>query len=347
LGSFQGLPNLPQGGENGGTVTCNDCDPSCDMDGVNTPNQSCTFKLTACVNKADSSCIAGPLKKVKLMVKKGVTGTLTKPNGTDSACGAFTAIVKTKKHGTKAGKTVVKLMVKTTDKRSDKDTLTLVCNSTSTACPTTTTSTVITTTSTTTTVACADCCSGFTMIKTLNGLPDTTINVGSVVDDTGATLLDLKSGGLYFGGAGVGVPLPSLVPNTLDDANGFGGTYTKITACSGGSFTISPTDVTDLSRAVHPNRHCSSARVDNAPITPGRPAASAGLGSPSRTPQARPPARASSTVCRPARRAPGNATARRPSPCRSPLTSISRARPTGSCRARSATEPGRPARPVP
>jgi len=268
LGSFEGLPNLPQGGENGGTVTCNDCDPSCDQDGVTTPNQSCTFKLMACVNKAQGSCSASSLKKVKLMVKKGVTGTLTKPASTDSACGAFTAVVKTKKHGTKAGKTVVKLIVKSSDKRSDKDVLTLVCNSTSTACPIPTTTTTSSTTSTT--VGCADCCGSFSMIKTLNGLPDTSVNVGSVVDDSGATLLDLKSGGLYFGGAGVGVPLPSLVPNTLDDANGFGGTYTKITACSGSSFTISPTDVTDVSGAVHPNRHCSSAGVNN-PEYPGKP----------------------------------------------------------------------------
>src|SRR2546429_120613 len=124
--------------------------------------------------------------------------------------------------------------VPTSDKRKDKGTLEITCNPQPAAsCPTTTSTSTSTTSTTSTTIVCGSCCGSFSLIKTLNGLPDTTVNVGSVVDDSGATLLDLKSGGLYFGGAGVGVPLPSLVPNTLEDANGFGGTYTKITACSG------------------------------------------------------------------------------------------------------------------
>jgi len=291
LGSFQDLPNLPQGGENGGTVTCNDCDPSCDQDGVNTVNNSCTFKLTACVNKPDASCVAGPLKKVKLMVQKGVTGTLTKPNGTDSACAAFTAVVKTKKTGKKAGKTTVKLMVKTTDKRTDKDVLTLVCNSTLSVCPTTTTSSTTSTTmvappplvcgdgrivapeicdppftqggcpsgqicsgdcSTCMPCSNASCSCGTparpSQLKFTTGVPDLGTKVciggasppntpcvkdqdctnpdtcsscpttdgtvgGTVKDDSGATACNLRSGGLYFGGVGVTVPLPASVPD--------------------------------------------------------------------------------------------------------------------------------------
>ena len=262
--------DVPTGDESGGTITCTDCDPTCDQDAVASANGSCTVHFTACVNKPSGSCQAGTIKKLKLAQSKTITGTLSKPSGTSSACGAFTALVNLKKKGKKAGKVHLKLLVKTTDKRTQKGTLNIICNPQPASCPTTTTSTVITTTTTTTTVACADCCGSFTMIKTLNGLPDTNVNIGSVVDDSGATLLDLKSGGLYFGGAGVGVPLPSLVPNTLDDANGFGGTYTKITACSGSSFTISPTAATDVAGAVHPNRHCSSAGVNN-PEYPGKP----------------------------------------------------------------------------
>src|SRR5207253_3558633 len=74
-------------------------------------------------------------------------------------------------------------------------------------------------TTTTTIPSCADCCThvpAFTKIKTVNGVPTATV-VGHVLDDSGANLLNLTSGGLYFGGSGVGVPLPSPVPNTLPD----------------------------------------------------------------------------------------------------------------------------------
>ena len=114
---------------------------------------------------------------------------------------------------------------------------------------------------------CADCCSaGFTRIKTVNGVPSSSV-VGHVLDDSGANLLNLTSGGLYFGGAGVGVPLPSQVPDTLPDANGFAGTYTKITGCAGGNFTISPAALADVSGSVHPARHCSVAGVPNGVYT--------------------------------------------------------------------------------
>ena len=269
LGSFEGLPNLPQGGENGGTVTCNDCDPSCDQDGVTTPNQQCTFKLMACVNKPQDSCVASTLKKVKLMVKKGVTGTLTKPNGMDSACAAFTAVVKTKKHGTKAGKTTVKLMVKSTDKRTDKDVLTLVCNSTSTACPTTTTSSTSTSSTTSTSVACLSCCASASRFKFTTGLPqigsgtcDTSdgLVTGTMVDDTGANLCNLRAGGLYFGGAGVGIPLPSVIPDMTTS-------IAKIATCNAttGAFTLAATSNIDTGS----NRDCTSAGINN-PEYPGK-----------------------------------------------------------------------------
>src|SRR5262245_53338189 len=71
--------DVPSDDENGGTITCTDCDPSCDQDGVTTANGACTFKYTACANKPAGSCVpASALKKVKLQVQKGVTGTITK-----------------------------------------------------------------------------------------------------------------------------------------------------------------------------------------------------------------------------------------------------------------------------
>ena len=107
---------------------------------------------------------------------------------------------------------------------------------------------------------CADCCS-FTKLRTTTVLPDTTVTVGHVIQDDGSNGLDLVKGGLYFGGAGVGVPLPSLIPNTLPDANGFVGTYTNVTACAAGSYTLTNTSTAQVAGAVHPERHCSSAGV--------------------------------------------------------------------------------------
>src|SRR5947208_796895 len=138
LAGFQGVP---EGDENVGTITCTECDPSCDQDGVTTPNGSCTFKYTACVNKPSGSCVPATLKKIKGKVQNGASITITKPNGTDSACAAFTATVKLKNKGKKAGKSKVTLMVMASGKpkRKDKDVLTLVCKPQPAAsCPTTT-----------------------------------------------------------------------------------------------------------------------------------------------------------------------------------------------------------------
>src|SRR5439155_24736811 len=70
LAGFQGVP---EGDENGGTITCTECDPTCDQDGVTTPNGSCTFKYTACVNKPSGSCVPATLKKIKGKVQNGAS----------------------------------------------------------------------------------------------------------------------------------------------------------------------------------------------------------------------------------------------------------------------------------
>src|SRR5206468_790636 len=98
LSEFQGVP---AGDENGGTFSCTDCDPSCDSDGVATPNKKCTFQLQICLNHAQGTCTAADLKKVKVKAKGcKVAGLRPTPSGMSSPCGAFTGVVvKTKKKG--------------------------------------------------------------------------------------------------------------------------------------------------------------------------------------------------------------------------------------------------------
>src|SRR5205809_4744475 len=208
--------DVPAGDENGGTITCNDCDPKCDDDGVTTPNQSCTFNMyMGCVNKPSGSCVPAALKKIKGKVQNGASITITKPNGTDSACAAFTATVKLKNKGKKAGKSKVTLMVMASGKpkRKDKDVLTLVCKPQPAAsCPTTTSTSTSTSSTTSTSVACLSCCGSATRLSFTTTAPmigsgtcdtsDGTVT-GTVVDDTGANMCNLRAGGLYFAGAGV------------------------------------------------------------------------------------------------------------------------------------------------
>src|SRR5262249_4211098 len=202
--------------------------------------------FTASVNKASGTCLAATLKSIKGKVQHGASIQITKPAGTDSACGAFTATVKLKKKGKKAGKSTVKLMVTTSGKpkRKDKDVLTLICNPQPAAtCPTVTTTS--TSSTTTTSLACASCCGSAAQLSFTTTAPqigsgdcassDGTIT-GTVLDDTGANLCNLRAGGLYFGGAGVGVPLPSVIPDMT-------AVITKIGSCNAtsGAFMIAAT----------------------------------------------------------------------------------------------------------
>ena len=270
LAGFQGVP---EGDENGGTITCDDCDPNCDLDGVTTPNQACTFMYTGCVNKPSGSCVAAALKKIKGKVQNGASITITKPNGTDSACAAFTATVKLKNKGKKAGKSKVTLMVMASGKpkRKDKDVLTLVCKPQPAAsCPTTTSTSTSTSSTTSTSVACLSCCGSATRLSFTTTAPmigsgtcdtsDGTVT-GTVVDDTGANMCNLRAGGLYFGGAGVGVPLPSVIPDMT-------ALLAKVVSCdvASGAFTIAPTTAVDTGS----NRDCTSAGINN-PEYPGKP----------------------------------------------------------------------------
>ena len=91
---------------------------------------------------------------------------------------------------------------------------------------------------------------------------------GTVKDDSGATLLNLTAGGLYFGGSGVGVPLPSVIPDQ-------GASFTKLASCNAtaGTFNLVATTTADVTGkpgvpAGHENRFCTSAGVVN-PEYPG------------------------------------------------------------------------------
>jgi hypothetical protein len=150
--------DVPVANIDGGVLTCADCDPTCDTDGVNTPNNACTFKLTICANAHDptGTCQPANLKKVKVKSKcSGSAVTLT-PSGTNSVCGAFTGTVHQKKKGKnkfKTGKCKITAMALANGKpkRLDTDMLTLECAvQTAATCPTTSTTTVTTTTTTTT-----------------------------------------------------------------------------------------------------------------------------------------------------------------------------------------------------
>ena len=130
--------------------------------------------------------------------------------------------------------------------------------------PTTTSSSVAgaTTTSTVPAAGC-DCCGCTGFLSFTTGLPQIGVPppCGNVVDDSSANLLDLDCGGLYFGGAGVGVPLPSVIPDQ-------GTSLTKVTACDTGTGNLTLAATTDLDTGS--NRNCTAAGVNN-PEYPGKP----------------------------------------------------------------------------
>src|SRR5947208_1421180 len=98
-------------------------------------------------------------------------------------------------------------------------TSTTTTSTTTTTTSTTTTSTTTTTTTTTTTSTTLCSCSGGapSQVTFTTGVGSGTC--GHLASDTSANFLSLNCGGLYFGGAGVGVPLPSTVPDRGKSAN--------------------------------------------------------------------------------------------------------------------------------
>src|SRR5262245_39623564 len=154
------------------TVECTDGDPACDGDGA--CNDSVTFKVKACTNRAGLAGCTPPSALSSLTGTGGLSG-IQAPALTGSACGAILDVqgpVKRKKNG-KAKKSIVKggLKAKAVSSKppKDGDKAKLVSKERVGTCPeqATTTTTIpasVTTTSTTsttsTTVVCAPgaCC---------------------------------------------------------------------------------------------------------------------------------------------------------------------------------------------
>src|SRR5262245_45228768 len=152
----------PDGNKN--VVTCTDCDPACDLDGVDQPNNSCTFEVGVCTNQSgvDGCTPASGLSKAKAKVKGAKVVIDVSQLLEGSACSALLDLpVELKKNGKKAGKAKFSLSAQVKKDpdagvpktRKDKDTLTYVCEPLpeGASCPSasTTTTTVTSTTSTT------------------------------------------------------------------------------------------------------------------------------------------------------------------------------------------------------
>ena len=155
-----GFSGVPDADKNGGTITCTDCDPTCDDDGAGTANGSCMFTLQLCANRAEGACTGTALKRVKVKGKcQGTSSLGFSPSGEASSCGPMSGVLaKLKKRGTKPGKCKIVVMTRSSAKprKVDKDTLTLVCNPrpSGEACPTTSTTTTTVSGTSTTTLMC-------------------------------------------------------------------------------------------------------------------------------------------------------------------------------------------------
>src|SRR5437016_847644 len=157
-----GFSGVPDADKNGGTITCTDCDPTCDDNGAGTANGSCTFTLQLCANRAEGACTGTALKRVKVRGKcQGTSSLGFSPSAEASSCGPMSSVLaKLKKRGTKPGKCKIVVMTRSSAKprKVDKDTLTLLCNPrpSGEACPATSTTTTTTVSGTsTTTLMCA------------------------------------------------------------------------------------------------------------------------------------------------------------------------------------------------
>src|SRR5438552_2772528 len=203
-------------------VVCTDCDPRCDTgalrDGI------CRFQVALCVNQGNvAGCTATALGHA---VAK-VAGTRLAAPALDGspACGAVTEVaVKSKR--ARPGKVVVSLRASSKGKprRLDKERVVLQCKP---AAPCSCAGGAPTKLSFTTDVGSGQC--------------------GHLDGDSAPAFFPLACGGLYFGGGGVIVPLPAVVPDM--------GQEMFNTCCSGTSLFLGPTtEATTGSK-----RTCSSA----------------------------------------------------------------------------------------
>jgi cysteine-rich repeat protein len=150
---------------------CTDCDPACDLDGIDEVNGSCTFRLGACINQEGVAGCEPAVALTRAKATARVSGRptlITLPSSlTGSACGAPVDLeVPLKRSGRKDGKgtAVLTALVKKNraegiPKRTDLDRVTYVCRPRpeGEACPPPPTTTTTTTSSTTTSIPLAVC----------------------------------------------------------------------------------------------------------------------------------------------------------------------------------------------
>ena len=210
---------------------CTDGDPSCDTDGQ--CQGTCSFGITACFN--DPNVAGCTPTNVTAVTVTGTTLDLATLPTSENVCGERAIVgvpVKNTAKGPKKGKLKVKVKATSVSKpKTDKDAFTLFCLPREGACPEQPGTTSTSTTSTTLPPG-STCCA-------LPGSPTTqasflsfatqagTGTCGSYIDvapGTGGTR-PLACGGLYFGGGGNAVPLPTSVPDQ-------GVAVSKITACN-------------------------------------------------------------------------------------------------------------------
>jgi hypothetical protein len=103
---------------------------------------------------------------------------------------------------------------------------------------------------------CNCCPTAASLLKFTTGTPQIgSGGCGNVKDASNNVLLNIDCGGLYTGGGGTTLPLPSVVPDT-------GSNYVKTTGCSGTNYNLSPTVPGDHSGLVT-IRNCTSAGVSD------------------------------------------------------------------------------------
>src|SRR5204863_6115112 len=114
-------------------------------------------------------------------------------------------------------------------------------------CPGTTTTTTTSTTTTTCPGGC--CCAGGAPTQTsfTTGIGSGTC--GHLDADGSPNFFTLACGGLYFGGANVGVPLPSKIPDQ-------GSSLTQVSSCSGNTLTLAGATAAQAAGGSPPNNRC-------------------------------------------------------------------------------------------
>jgi hypothetical protein len=108
-------------------VECTDCDPTCDRDGVSSPNGSCTFDVELCLNQDLAGCAPGPLDRVHPSPRTS----LLVPALDSKVCGpAVARRVATRGLGLKPGHETLRVSASTSERprRRDRNLLRLVCN---------------------------------------------------------------------------------------------------------------------------------------------------------------------------------------------------------------------------